>query len=86
MLGLLRSLHRLHIQLALQTDSSEEIFFPRKARHRVQGSLFNPNEVTNAKIDEAVKKEQKKRFKCLAWLNFSRNMNCGTPDRCNEND
>ena len=36
MLGLLQSLHCLHIQLALQADSSEEILFPRRARHKVQ--------------------------------------------------
>ena len=29
MLGLLRRLHRLHIQLAIQTESKEEIVFPR---------------------------------------------------------
>ena len=60
MLGLLQRLHHLHIQLALQADSSEEILFPRRVKHKVQEQSFNLLEVTNAKIDEAVKKGQKR--------------------------
>ena len=60
MLGLLRRLHRLHIQLALQADSSEEIFFPRVTKPKAKVTSFDLSEVTNAKIDEAVKKGQKK--------------------------
>ena len=60
MLGLLQRLCHLHIQLALQADSSEEILFPRTVKHKVQEQSFNLLEVTNAKIDEAVKKGQKR--------------------------
>ena len=81
-LGLLRRLHHLHIQLALQADSSQEILFPRRGRQKVQEWSFNFSEVTNAKIDETVKKGQKRAkewFKSLAWLNFLRNTHCGEP-------
>jgi len=60
MLGLLRRLHRLHIQLALQTDSSEEILFPRVAKRKIQKLTFDILEITNDKILEAVKRGQDK--------------------------
>jgi len=56
MLCLLQRIHRLHIQLALQMDSSEEISFPRLAKHKTQKLLFDVAEITNEKIFDAIQK------------------------------
>jgi len=60
MLGLLCRIHRLHIQLALQMDSSEEIHvsFPRLAKRKTQKLSFDVAEITNEKIFDAVQKGQ----------------------------
>ena len=63
MLGLLRRLHRLHIQLTLQAECSEDIIFPRVIKHQQkvekkysQSCLLS--EITNDKIFDAICKAQ----------------------------
>ena len=58
--GPLRRLHRLHIQLALQAETSEDIVFPRLAKHQRKYvcKQFSLSEVSNDKILEVVQKAQ----------------------------
>lgn len=63
MLGLLRRLHRLNIQLALQAESSEDIIFPRVIKHQQKtekkySQSVSLSEVTNDEIFNAVCKAQ----------------------------
>ena len=63
MLGLLRRLHRLNIQLALQAESSEDISFPRVIKHQKKtekkySQSVGLSEVTNDEIFNAVCKAQ----------------------------
>ena len=60
MLGLLHRIHRLHIQLALQIDSDEEILFPRLEKRKTPKLLFKIEEITNEKILKDVKLGQNK--------------------------
>ena len=66
MLGVLRRLHRLHIQLCLQTESQEtSIKYPRTEAHKSKdghqkASRCNVHSVTNEQIVEAVMKGRKK--------------------------
>lgn len=60
-LGLLRRLHRLHIQLALQANSGEEIIFPRVAKHQHKAQrLSHSLDFTNDEIYEVVNKAKDK--------------------------
>ena len=47
--SLLRRIHRLHIQLALQIDSGEKILFPRLAKRKTPKLSFKIEEITNKK-------------------------------------
>ena len=63
MLGLLRRLHRLHIQLALQAETKEEIIFPRIIKHehkQRKNSVKNYVlvDVTDDEIYHIIKKAQ----------------------------
>ena len=63
MLGLLRRLHRLHIQLALQAETKEEIVFPGVLKHKQkQGkNIFKDYvlaDVTDDEIYQMIKKAQ----------------------------
>lgn len=65
MLGLLCRLHRLHIQLTLQSESSNDIVFPRVIKHqqkaeKMYNQSFILSEFTNDKIFNAVCKVQGK--------------------------
>ena len=57
-LGLLRQLHRLQIQLALQAETSKDIVFPRLTKHQRKCVFkqFSLSEVSNDKILEVVQK------------------------------
>ena len=55
MLGLLRRLHRLHIQLALQANSDKEIIFPRVIKQQRKAQrLSHSLDFTNDEIDKAI--------------------------------
>ena len=59
-LGLLRRLHRLHIQLTLQAEAGEDIVFPRVTKHQ-RKCVYKPfslSEISNDKILETVQKAQ----------------------------
>ena len=63
MLGLLRRLHCLHIQLALEAETKEEIVFPRVLKHKQkQGENIVKDyvlaDVTDDKIYQMIKKGQ----------------------------
>ena len=59
-LGLLRRLYHLHIQLTLQAETSEDIVFPRLTKHQRKYvcKRFSLSEVSNDKILETVQKAQ----------------------------
>ena len=61
MLGLLRRLHRLHIQLALQANSDKEIIFPRVIKQQRKAQrLSHSLDFTNDEIDKAIGKAKDK--------------------------
>ena len=61
MLGLLRRLHRLHIQLALQANSDEDMVFPRVAKHQRKAQRLSHNlDFTNDDIYKAISKAKDK--------------------------
>jgi len=65
MLGILCRLHRLHIQLALQVETKEEIVFPRMLKHAQKLGKNNVKhyklaDVTDDKIHETIKRAQAK--------------------------
>ena len=59
-LGLLRRLHCLHIQLALQAEAGEDIVFPRLTKHQRKCvcKQFSLSEISNDNILETVQKAQ----------------------------
>ena len=56
-LGLLRRIHRLHIQLNLESKSNiTRIVYPRQLAYQKTEANNSVNSITNAEIEEAVKK------------------------------
>ena len=62
LLDLLRRLHRLHIQLALQAENSEDIVFPRLTKHQRKNihPKFSLSDLSNDKIFKSVQRAQVK--------------------------
>ena len=61
MLGLLRRLHRLHIRLAFQANSDEDMVFPRVAKHQRKAQKLSHNlDFTNDDIYKAISKAKDK--------------------------
>ena len=63
MLGLLRRLHRLHIQLTIQTETKEEIVFPRVLKHaqkmgKNKCNKYRLTDATDDNIYKAIKSAQ----------------------------
>ena len=77
MLGLLRRLHRLHVQFCLQAQSEETgIRYPSIEAHKNKDGQHNPNiccvcPVTNKEIMEAVKRAREKAKKTIEALGMA---------------
>ena len=85
MLGLLRRLHRLHIQFCLQTESQETgIKYPRSEAHKSKDghqkpSTCNVHSITNEQIVEAVTKARhkaKERVEALGMAELLQKKKC----------
>ena len=73
MLGLLRRLHRLHIQLALQANSDEEMIFPKVIKHQRKAHKLSHNlDFTDDEIYEAISKAKDKARLMVEKLGMSK--------------
>ena len=73
MLGLLRRLHRLHIKLALQANSDEEMIFPRVIKHQRKAQKLSHNlDFTDDEIYEAISKAKDKARLMVEKLGMSK--------------